>query len=266
MSDGFQFYDIIFFALIAIFVVLRLRAVLGRRTGQGRQRQADMFSRSKETRDAPGRVVHLPERNRDTQNRHADDRFDPVNDAPDGDAVESDSQRAMSDEDTGRTDSGATRESPAVDPIKVGLSQIRAADPEFNDRQFVEGSRMAFEMIVEAFAGGETPVLRPLLGDDVYDEFASVIRDRLAAKRVHETTIVALEKTELVGAELRGNTARISIKFISQQINLTRDDEGEIVEGDPTKIERVTDIWTFSRNTRSNDPNWALVETRAPVE
>lgn len=258
MSDGFQFFDIIFFALIAIFVILRLRAVLGRRTGQERQRPADMFSRHEEQHDDSGRVVHLPER-KGSRRHDLDEPFEQTAEAIDALEEENDNQDEVTPE---RTE--AKRRAP--DTTKTVLSKIRAADSFFSERQFMEGARMAFEMIVEAFAKGDTPVLRPLLGDDVYDQFAAVIRDRLATKRTHETTIVAVEKAELVGAEMRGSTARLTVKFVSQQINLARDENDEIVEGDPGKIERVTDIWTFARNTRASDPNWALVETRAPVE
>lgn len=254
MSDGFQFFDIIFFALIAIFVVLRLRAVLGRRTGQERQRQADIFTRAEEQRDKPGRVVHLPERKHAARGHELDEQFEP----PPHDEI--------LDEDEAQAGEDAKPRSRPADPVKAGFAKIRAADSHFSERQFMEGARMAFEMIVEAFAKGDTPVLRPLLGDDVYDEFAAVIRDRLAEKKTHETTIVAVEESDAVRVEMRGSTARVTIKFVSQQINLTRDESEEIVDGDPSQIERVTDVWTFARNTRANDPNWALVETRASVE
>ena len=260
MSDGFQFYDIIFFALIAIFIILRLRGVLGRRTGQQRQRHADRFTRTDQSPEesqgqgqAPGEIVHLPDRTR-PQREAAQDA------APEEAAPEPAPPRPIHAE---------RREEPpeqddAISGLKAGLEQIRRADHEFSPRRFAQGAQAAFEMIVDAFAKGDTATLRPLLGDDVYDEFAAAIRDRMAEGHVQETTIVALDAAEIITAEMRASTARVTVKFVSQQINVVRDKDGEEVGGDPSLIERVTDIWTFARNTRSSDPNWALIETSIP--
>ena len=258
MSDGFQFYDIIFFALIAIFIILRLRGVLGRRTGQQRQRHADRFARTEEAPEEnqpqpQGEIVHLPDRTRPAreapQDVPADDMAtEPAQPRP----VRAGRREAASDQDE------------AVSGLRAGLEQIRRADHEFSPRRFVQGAQAAFEMVVDAFAKGDTATLRPLLGDDVYDEFAAAIRDRMAEGHVQETTIVALDAAEIISAEMRSSTARVTMKFVSQQINVVRDKEGEEVGGDSSLIERVTDIWIFARNTRSSDPNWALIETSIP--
>ena len=258
MSDGFQFYDIIFFALIAIFIILRLRGVLGRRTGQQRQRHADRFTRTEkapeESQAQPqGEIVHLPDRTRPAP--------EAAQDVPPEDmATEPAAPRPMRAE---RREAGPEQDD-AVSGLRAGLEQIRRADHEFSPRRFAQGAQAAFEMVVEAFAKGDTATLRPLLGDDVYDEFAAAIRERMADGHVQETTIVALDAAEIISAEMRSSTARVTVKFVSQQINVVRDKEGEEVGGDSSLIERVTDIWTFARNTRSSDPNWALIETSIP--
>ncbi len=261
MSDGFQFYDIIFFALIAIFIILRLRGVLGRRTGQHRQRHPDRFART--TEEAPeesqgqgqphgqpqGEVVQLPDRTRPV-------REAPQEMAPEEPAVEPSFRAAKTE--------AAPEQDDSAGGLRAALEQIRRADHEFSPRRFAQGAQAAFEMVVSAFAKGDTPTLRPLLGDDVYDEFAAAIRERMAEGHVQETTIVALDEAEIISAEMRASTARVTVKFVSQQINVVRDKEGEEVGGDSSLIERVTDIWTFARNTRSTDPNWALIETSIP--
>ena len=264
MSDGFQFYDIIFFALIAIFIILRLRGVLGRRTGQHRQRHPDRFSRTG-TEQPPeegqgqgpsqgqGEIVHLPDRTRPA--REAPQDIAPEDVAPEPAAVRP--MRAAEHE-------AAPEQDDAVGGLRAGLEQIKRADHEFSPKRFVSGAQAAFEMVVDAFAKGDTATLRPLLGDDVYDEFAAAIRDRMAEGHVQETTIVALDAAEIIAAEMRSSTARVTVKFVSQQINVVRDKDGEQVGGDPSLIERVTDIWIFARNTRSSDPNWALIETSIP--
>jgi predicted lipid-binding transport protein (Tim44 family) len=244
MSDGFQYFDIIFFALIAVFVILRLRSALGRRTGQERQRPTNIFSRLTEPEEQnTGKVIHLPGHGDESE----DELFEKeLSDISEGKASQSDSQ---GDE---------------MEQIRAGLMQIRMADPEFSPRSFLSGAQGAFEMIVEAFAAGETATLRPLLGDDVYDEFADVIRARIAAKESVETTIVSLDSTDIAAADLSGSTARLTVRFSSQQMTVTSNEEGETVEGEPESVVRVVDLWTFAHNTRSSDPTWSLVETRTP--
>ena len=266
MSDGFQFYDIIFFALIAIFIILRLRGVLGRRTGQHRQRHPDRFTQT-ETEKAPeesqgqgqGEIVHLPDRSRPAPEAPQD--VTPEDVLAEDMASESAAPRPIR---AARKEAAAPDQDDAMGGLRAGLEQIRRADHEFSPRRFITGSQAAFEMVVEAFANGDTATLRPLLGDDVYDEFAAAIRDRLAEGHAQETTIVALDAAEIISAEMRASTARVTMKFVSQQINVVRDKDGEEVGGDPSLTERVTDIWTFARNTRSSDPNWALIETSIP--
>jgi predicted lipid-binding transport protein (Tim44 family) len=266
MSDGFQFYDIIFFALIAIFIILRLRGVLGRRTGQQRQRHPDRFARTDKTPEesqgqgqahgqgqGQGEIVQLPDRTRPA--REAPHDVTPEDVAPEPAAPKP--MRAAKHE-------AAPEQDDAIGGLRAGLEQIKRADHEFSPRRFATGAQSAFEMVVEAFAKGDTATLRPLLGDDVYDEFAAAIRDRMAEGHVHETTIVALDAAEIISAEMRSSTARVTVKFVSQQINVVRDRDGEEVGGNASLIERITDIWTFARNTRSSDPNWALIETSIP--
>ena len=260
MSDGFQFYDIIFFALIAIFIILRLRGVLGRRTGQHRQRHPDRFARTETEKtpeepqsQGPGEVVQLPDRTRPV--REAPHDATPEDVAPE--PVAPHPIRAARHE-------AAPEQDDAIGGLRAGLEQIRRADHEFSPKRFVQGAQAAFEMVVDSFAKGDTATLRPLLGDDVYDEFAAAIRERMADGHIQETTIVALDAAEIISAEMRASTARVTVKFVSQQINVVRDKDGEEVGGDSSLIERVTDIWTFARNTRSSDPNWALIETSIP--
>lgn len=150
--------------------------------------------------------------------------------------------------------------------LAASIDQIRAADPNFDEKHFLEGSKAAFAMIVDAFARGDTATLRPLLADDVYDSFAQVIRDRQAAGEQHEARIEQVREAEVVEAKLdAGRTARVTVRLVSDQVNVVRDRNGAIVDGDPKALVENTDVWTFARNLRSRDPNWALVEVR-PVQ
>ena len=75
---------------------------------------------------------------------------------------------------------------------------------------------------------------------------------------------MGITSADLIEADLQGRNAMLTAKIVSDQINVTRDSAGKVVDGDPTAVAQVTDIWTFARNTRSRDPNWSLVATRSP--
>jgi predicted lipid-binding transport protein (Tim44 family) len=119
-------------------------------------------------------------------------------------------------------------------------------------------------MIVNAFAAGDGATLRPLLSDEVFANFNGAIEERRKAGHTHTTTLIGIRAVDLLEADMQGRNAVLTVKIVSDQINLTHDGEGRVVDGDPTAVAPVTDIWTFSRNTRSRDPNWTLVATRSP--
>lgn len=207
-----QYVDIILFAMIAGFLVLRLRNVLGRRTGLERRR--DPFARR-----AADKVMTAPERGKPAL-------------VP-----------------------------PPVDTVAGGLTALRRADPSFDAGRFLEGARAAFTMIVEAFARGDTAALRPLLGEEVHRAFATAIEARRAAGEALETRILRLDDADIVRAGRNGPMARVTVKFVSRQINVTRASDGSVVDGDPEHPSEKIDTWTFARDTRAADPNWVLVAT-----
>jgi predicted lipid-binding transport protein (Tim44 family) len=228
MGDLPHYFDIILFAMVAAFLVLRLRSVLGRRTGQ--ERRPDPVLRRAE---APA----------------ADKLADKV-----GDKVVS----------LGNLNQAAP--APVIAPtppdaVAAGLERIRAADPAFDPAQFLEGARLAFEMVVGAFAEGDKSRLRSLLSDDVYRPFAAAVDERSAAGETLETRIIGLKGLDVTEADLAGRMASITVKFVSDQINVLRAHDGSIVDGDPDNAIEKTDFWSFSRDTGSSDPNWVLVAT-----
>ncbi|MEM9684860.1 MAG: Tim44/TimA family putative adaptor protein, partial [Pseudomonadota bacterium] len=181
-----------------------------------------------------------------------------LRDAPPSSASENDNVISLPGRRSGEPTSQQT--------LEAALSKIRVADPNFTNRDFVNGAKRAFPMIVESFASGDTASLRPLLGDDLYDDFSTAIRDRNAAGETLETEIEDISDAQIVDAELDGRKALITVRFTSKQRNVTRNAEGEPIEGDPDAAETVTDLWTFVRNTRSKDPTWALVRTEVPSD
>ena len=224
MGDGFL--DLILFAMIAAFLVFRLRSVLGRRTGHERP-PPDPQNEQPGEPPSKDNVIELSDRTG---------------------LVENDETLAAEDSD---------------DPLIAGVAQIRSADSNFSPEEFCEGAGTAFEMVVQAFAAGDLKTLRSLLNDEVYDNFSAAVKQRQEAKEELETTVISIKNADLLEARLEGRMAFVTVKFLSEQVNVTRDKSGEVVDGDPTQVTDVTDIWTFARNTRARDPNWTLVETRS---
>ena len=150
---------------------------------------------------------------------------------------------------------------PPANTVAGGLAQITAGDPGFEAPAFLDGARGAFEMIVAAFAKGDKSELRPLLSDDTYKSFAAAIDEREAAGETLETRIAKLKDIDIIEAGMDGRTARITVKLVSDQINVLRAHDGSVVDGDPQNLIEKTDYWTFARDIRSADPNWLLVAT-----
>ncbi len=227
MSDGFAYLDILFFAMVAAFIAIRLGSVLGRRTGNERRRPSRF--------EPPAKVEDKPAQPADIAQLKAEsgDESVPVAD-------------------------------PADPAVKAGLTEIRLADPNFDLDHFLHGARAAFAMIIDAFAKGDKETLRSLLAPEVFESFSRAIDERTAQGHTLTTELVGIRRAEVVAAHLEGTRARITVRFLSEQINVTRDAAGHLVEGNPSKIVEVEDIWTFERDIRSTDPNWLLVETRIP--
>lgn len=148
-------------------------------------------------------------------------------------------------------------------PFEEGLTQITLSDPNFSVDDFLNGAGKAFEMIVLAYAEHDTDTLKPLLSDEVYSNFAAAIQDREDREEQMETDLVVIKPAKLEEVSVDGRTATIAVRFESEQVNLIKDAEAQIVDGDPEHIESVTDIWTFERNLASTDPNWLLTATRS---
>jgi predicted lipid-binding transport protein (Tim44 family) len=148
-------------------------------------------------------------------------------------------------------------------PLGQSLTALMRADPGFDPGHFLDGAKGAYEMIVMAFAQGDAAMLRQLLGADVLEGFERAIREREARGEKVESSLVGIDKADIIEAEVKNRTAYVTVKFVSELISVTRDSDGEVIEGDPKKVREVTDIWTFCRETSSRNPNWKLVATEA---
>jgi len=237
MRDVFDIYTIIFLAL-AVFIFLRLRSVLGQRTGRERP-PYDPYSREP-VRPAPENVVPLPNR---TTEASAPKTAEPA------ETVES-----------GVRWKGIAEPGSA---IANGLDAVVAADPSFDPKNFLTGARGAYEMIVTAFAEGDRRSLKNLLSREVYDGFDGAIGARETRGDKVETRFVSIDKAEITAVEMRGRNAQVTVRFLSKLITATRDKNGNVIEGSADSVTDVTDVWTFARDVSSRDPNWKLVATEA---
>lgn len=220
----------IFLLMLAVVVLYRFYRVLGRRTGH-QPPPTDMSQNRSANTDT---VVPMPERPRSAE------------------------PKSSQDDDLDRpTESTAKRPSGTA-----GLTQIRAADPEFETSEFLEGARAAFEIILTAFANGDKRQLKPLLGDSVFSSFGREIERREEANERQETTLVSIVLADIVGAKLEDRVATVTVKIVSEQVNVRTNADGDVVDGDPDHVVTLTDVWSFQRDTGSRDPNWQLVETR----
>ena len=146
---------------------------------------------------------------------------------------------------------------------QTGAQRLKDADKNFDEARFLKGARGAFEIIVNAFAAGDTAALRPLLSDEVYRSFAKAIADRQAAHETQETNLLSVKTCAIAAIDLVGRDASVAVKLVSDQINVTRAADGKVVDGDPDRVVEKTDVWTFSRDVQSRDPNWKLAGTKS---
>jgi predicted lipid-binding transport protein (Tim44 family) len=238
MDGSFPILDIIVIGLIAIFILLRLRNTLGSTDGRISTRREDQSDRETDRLlDESDTVVPLPRKDDDTST-------------------------------FGQQDENAVIDIPAEvlasGPAREGLEILAKIDQNFNAANFVDGAQWAHGEISIAFAVGDHSVLRTLLRPDLYENFAAAISEREANGEILERELVRLHSSDILSADIIDNIAKITMKFVSDQIDTYRNAEGIPLDIDENgTLREVVDIWTFNRNVNSSDPAWMLVETRA---
>lgn len=214
------FIDILIFAAIALFLIFRLRSILGNRDGfeQKRPEQSafDANAQTENDNSAPKKIIPLRANN-----------------------------------DTNQQINGH------------GLEAVRRADPSFRDDEFMQGAASAFSLVLQAFADGDLATLRRLLAFELYEEFANSIHTRNKDGDQLTITVHAIDDVQLTDATVKDNIASVTVKFVSQQSRVVKDNSGQIIEDETEEQATITDIWIFERDTQLADPNWKLVETQS---
>lgn len=156
---------------------------------------------------------------------------------------------------------GQTKESDIAGPFAEQLAAMRKIDAEFSPAEFLEGARGAYEMVIEAYNDADQDTLKMLLSDRIYQEFKASLEANEKDGRKAHTTLVAIVKSDIAAAKLKGNVATLTVDFLSEQIPLVRNTDGEIIEGNASHQDAVEDQWVFERNLASSDPAWKVIET-----
>jgi len=244
MHNVFDIYTIIFLAL-AVFIFLRLRSVLGQRTGRERP-PYDPYSAREQLREpgapAGDKIITLPPRPKTIE------------------------ATAAKPPETAEQEPPAFRWEGVTEPDSVvakGLDAIASADANFDAQHFLTGARSAYEMIVNAYAEGDRRTLKNLLSREVYDGFEAAISEREKRGETVESRFVSIESAEIAAAEMRGRNAQVTVRFHSKLISATRDKNGNVIDGSAERVTDVTDVWTFARDVSARDPNWKLIATEA---
>lgn len=225
-------------AAIALMVVWRLRSVLGQRTGTERPPSDPYAPPPRSNGSAPvetgsGKVLEFPSSKEELAKKADAEPKAPV----------------------------WTGFAAAASPLAAGFEKLVQADPAFSPKEFLEGAKLAYEMIVEAFAKGDKPALKNLLSKEVFDGFSKAIDSRSQAGEKLDFQFVGFEKVDYMSVALSGKRANIVVKFASQMISATHDKAGALIDGNPKEVRDITDIWTFERDVAQKDPNWRVVAT-----
>ena len=199
MSNNFGYIDIILLAMIAGFVFLRLRNILGRKTGHQGKPVNKYYSRGMEVL-------------KDIENNEA---------------------------------------------IKSGNVNEEAK------KEFLKGANIAYEQIITSFAKGDKKSLKGLLGKNLFTDFSQVIDERNKKELKYETTFIGIKSSKVLEFKKIENMYKVTVNFVSEIITCVKDKNNKTIEGNPDTIKTVNDVWKFSKNMWSTNPNWYLIETQA---
>jgi predicted lipid-binding transport protein (Tim44 family) len=218
--------------VIAVFVLFRLRSVLGTRTGTERP----PVERRKPIEAANEDGV-VPQR-------------------PRPGAPELDDERRQR-----KLEAEIEQYGKANAELASGLRDVAQADPSFTPKSFLDGAKQAYEMIVTAYAAGDRATLKTLLDKEVYDGFVRAIGERVSLGHTVDFTFVGLPKVDLTDAEYDKKNVLVTVRFGAEVVSATRDKDGTLIEGNAEQVQNIADEWTFARNPKSRDPNWKVLAT-----
>ena len=195
MSYSFEYIDIILLAMIAGFIFLRLRGILGKKTGYEEDISSSFPHEASETKS------------------------------------------------------------------NVILNSDTFDTAAKND--FLEGAKIAYESVITNYSKGDLKSIKSLLDKNVYDQFNEAIREKKLKNVTSETTFIGINSAEVREHNQNKNMLEVTVDFVSEIISCIKDKDNKIISGDSEKVKKVYDIWKFSKDSRSQNPNWLLIDTQA---
>lgn len=223
MSNGIPFGDLIVLGAVALFIILRYRSILGQKTGHDFSQKPTRKTPAEESGEAE--IINL----------HPSKEKTPIDEPAD-----------------------LTLANPQV---VQGIAKIKSQDPDFTIASFLDGAKIAFEMVIDATNKQDKDTLRMLLSKEVYDSFEQDMKQLADNKQLRLTTLVALKSADISDVDVRRNVATITVQFLSEQIIVLKDAQGAIIEGNASEIDDIVDEWILERDLKSRNPNWTVVAT-----
>ena len=203
MNEAFQYLDILILAVLAGIVLLRLRSVLGRRTGHEKTDQST-FNYEQASQDLKPKVEI---------------------------------------------------QSPTIDRTSTNDDSL------FNEKAFVNGANNAYEIIITNCENGNKDSLKPLLNENVLKNFVDVIDQRNTNEEKVEFSFIGIESSQIIHKDIKSNPMEVTIKFVSEMITCIKNNNDEIISGSINQVQKITDVWTFSKNKNIKSNNWLLSAT-----
>ena len=221
--NNIPYIDILILAMIAIFIINRLRNVLGKKTGN----ESDIVEKF-------------------TQRKSAFKESEPD---------------SISDEKVTKLDHKIKKTFHSNKKINSVINEIIKIDNNFEINSFFEGAKKAFEFILTEYSNNNLKVLEKLVNKNIYKEFENQINLRTDKNEELEITVISVKNPEIKSVNLEKKyTAYFKLLFNSEQVQITKNSKGDIIDGDSNQILQIKEIWTFSKNLQSKDPNWTLEE------
>ena len=149
-----------------------------------------------------------------------------------------------------------------INTLSAEQNTVVSLENELNKEIFLNGARKVFELVLGAFSKGDLSPVRELMSKKVYDAFNQAIDERKNGELSTEVDFICFEKSEIKEIKKLKNTMKIVVEFVSEQVNLLKNKNGEVIEGDENFVQKITDMWTFERPLDAKNNLWTLVSTK----
>ena len=221
--NNIPYIDILILAMIAVFIINRLRNVLGKKTGN----ESDIVEKF-------------------TQRKNTFNESEPD---------------SVSNQKVAKLNNNVKKNLHSNKKINSVINEILKIDDKFEISSFCSGAKKAFEYILTEYSSNNLKALERLVSKNIYKAFEDQINMRAKNKEKLEITVISVKDPEIKSVNLEKKyIAYFKLLFDSEQVQVTKNSNDEVIDGDSNQILQIKEIWTFSKNLKSKDPNWILEE------